>query len=122
MASSTSSLVPSTRKAATSIRRPSNGPAPVARNWAIPARCLARRFHLEIVKKLVTNSLGFASGRRIEFRSFAGKGGQAINGDYMQDLPKPANDLVEDVPRFPTMLRLRIREERFLISARFSFF
>src|SRR5438105_14062073 len=81
-----------------------------------------RRFHQENVKKLVNNSLGFGSGRRIEFRSFAGKGGQAINGDYMQDLPKSANDLVEGVPRFPTMLRLRIRDERFLISARFSFF
>jgi len=40
----------------------------------------------------------------------------------MQDLPKAANNLVEGVPRFPTMLRLRIREERFLISARLSFF
>ena len=39
----------------------------------------------------------------------------------MQDLPKSANDLVEGIPRFPTMLS-RIREERFLISARFSFF
>ena len=40
----------------------------------------------------------------------------------MQDLPKSANDLVEGIPKFPTMLRPRIREERFLISARFSFF
>ena len=39
----------------------------------------------------------------------------------MQDLPKSANDLVEGVPRFPTMLRPRMRGERFLISARFSF-
>ena len=26
------------------MRRPSNGPSPVARNWAIPARCLASQF------------------------------------------------------------------------------
>ena len=40
----------------------------------------------------------------------------------MPELPKSANDLVEGVPRFPGILRLRTCEERFLISTRFSFF
>jgi len=40
----------------------------------------------------------------------------------MPDLPKSANNFVEGVPRFPTMLRLRIRDERFLVSTRFAFF
>src|SRR3989440_6603478 len=75
------------------------------------SRELPRRFHQEIVKKLANNSLGFGSCRRIEFRSFAGKRGQAINGAYMQDLPKSANDLVDCVPWIPTMLRLRICED-----------
>src|SRR5438105_14939582 len=43
-----------------------------------------RRFLEQIVKKLVNNSLGFGSGRRIIFRSVAGNVVEAINGDYMQ--------------------------------------
>src|SRR6266568_5362772 len=56
---------------------------------------LLRRFYQQVAKKLVNDSLGVGSRRGIEFRYFAGKGVQAINRDYLPDVPQPANDLVE---------------------------
>src|SRR6266700_6821985 len=83
---------------------------------------LLRRFYQQIAKKLVNDSLGVGSRRGIEFRYFAGKGVQAINRDYLPDLPQPANDLVESVPWFPAMLRPRIRGALFVNSTGFPCF
>src|SRR2546423_6725034 len=57
------------------------------------SRELPRRFHQAIAKKLMNHRLGLGSRRSIEFGSFADKSIQAINQDYMPDLPKSANDL-----------------------------
>src|SRR6202035_4753562 len=69
------------------------------------SRELLCRFHQEIAKKLMNNSLGIASRRGVEFRDVAGKGILAINRDYLPDVLQSPNDLFEGVPLVPAMPR-----------------
>jgi hypothetical protein len=80
-----------------------------------------RRFDQKIAKKLVDSTFSLSPRRSVELRSFANKGFQQINRDYLPDVSKSANDLVESVPSFPEMPRRGISRPLFIGSARFSF-